>query len=161
MPQMEFADYVPQIVWLILTFLVLYGLMSKLALPRITDILESRQRRLDQDIEMTEKLRDEAKAALAEYDEAITSAKVEAEMIIVKARESIQNEREQRILELNRRMETLVAESDARIHEAMEQAIEGQVEAAIEPARAVTEKLTGLKISEDQARISLEKVRGL
>ena len=45
MPQMEFADYVPQIVWLVVAFATLYFLMAKLALPRITDILETRQRR--------------------------------------------------------------------------------------------------------------------
>ena len=138
MPQMEFADYVPQIVWLVLTFLVLYVLMAKLALPRITDIMESRQRRLDQDIEMAEKLRDEAKLALAEYDEAIISAKAEAELIVAEARENIQQESQQRILELNRRMETLVAESDARIQETMKRAVDEQLEAAIQSGRAVT-----------------------
>ena len=66
MPQMEFADYMPQVVWLVITFATLYVLMAKLALPRITDILETRQRHLEHDLELSEKLRDEAQTTLAE-----------------------------------------------------------------------------------------------
>ncbi|SVC88830.1 uncharacterized protein METZ01_LOCUS341684, partial [marine metagenome] len=80
-PQMEFADYFPQIAWSILAFATLYFLMAKLALPRITDILESRQRRLDQDLELAEKLRDEATAALAGYESLMAAAHAKTEII--------------------------------------------------------------------------------
>ena len=103
MPQMEFADYVPQIVWLVVAFATLYFLMSQLALPRITDILETRQRRLDHDLELTEKLRDEATAALAEYESAVAEARGKSELILAEARESIHSETRQRLDDLNAR----------------------------------------------------------
>ena len=113
MPQMEFADYMPQVVWLVITFATLYVLMAKLALPRITDILETRQRHLEHDLELSEKLRDEAQATLAEYDAAIVSARAETESLLAKARESIQTETQERIAELNGRLESEIRESDA------------------------------------------------
>ena len=159
MPQMEFADYMPQVVWLVITFATLYVLMAKLALPRITDILETRQRRLDHDLELSEKLRDEAQTTLAEYDAAIVSAMAETESLLAKARESIQTETQERIAELNGRLESEIRESDARIRHAMSQAMDELVVVAGNSARAAVERLAGIKVSDEQARVAVESVR--
>ena len=159
MPQMEFADYMPQVVWLVITFATLYVLMAKLALPRITDILETRQRRLDHDLELSEKLRDEAQTTLAEYDAAIVSARAETESLLAKARESIQTETQERIAELNGRLESEIRESDARIRHAMSQAMDELVVVAGNSARAAVERLAGIKVSDEQARVAVESVR--
>lgn len=159
MPQMEFADYMPQVVWLVITFATLYLLMAKLALPRITDILETRQRRLDHDLELSEKLRDEAQATLAEYDAAIVSARAEAESLLAKARENIQTDTQERIAKLNVRLESEIRESDARIRHAMSQAMDELMIVAGNSARAAVERLAGIKVSDEQAKVAVELVR--
>ena len=159
MPQMEFADYVPQIVWLVVAFATLYFLMSQLALPRITDILETRQRRLDHDLELTEKLRDEATAALAEYESAVAEARGKSELILAEARESIHSETRQRLDDLNARLEGEIAESEARIRNIMSQAMGELAVAASDAARAATERLIGFEVSEERARDAIDTVR--
>ena len=159
MPQMEFADYMPQVVWLVITFATLYVLMAKLALPRITDILETRQRHLEHDLELSEKLRDEAQTTLAEYDAAIVSARAETESLLAKARESIQTETQERIAELNGRLESEIRESDARIRHAMSQAMDELMIVAGNAARAAVERLAGIKVSDEQAKVAVELVR--
>ena len=159
MPQMEFADYMPQVVWLVITFATLYVLMAKLALPRITDILETRQRHLEHDLELSEKLRDEAQTTLAEYDAAIVSARAETESLLAKARESIQTETQERIAELNGRLESEIRESDARIRHAMSQAMDELMIVAGNSARAAVERLAGIKVSDEQAKVAVELVR--
>ena len=159
MPQMEFADYMPQVVWLVITFATLYLLMAKLALPRITDILETRQRRLDHDLELSEKLRDEAQETLAEYDAAIVSARAEAESLLVKVRENIQTDTQERIAELNVRLESEIRESDARIRHAMSQAMDELMIVAGNSARAAVERLAGINVSDEQAKVAVELVR--
>ena len=159
MPQMEFADYVPQIVWLVITFATLYFLMAKLALPRITDILETRQRRLDHDLELTETLRDEATAALAEYESAIAAARGESELILAEAREGIQSEARQQLDDLNVRLEGEIAESEARIGNIMAQAMGELAVAASDAARTATERLIGFEVSEERARDAVDTVR--
>ena len=159
MPQMEFADYVPQIVWLVITFATLYFLMAKLALPRITDILETRQRRLDHDLELTETLRDDATAALAEYESAIAAARGESELILAEAHERIHSEARQKLDDLNARLEGEIAESEARIRNIMTQAMGELAVAASDAARAATEKLIGFEVSEERARDAVDTVR--
>ena len=159
MPQMEFTDYVPQIVWLVITFATLYFLMAKLALPRITDILETRQRRLDHDLELTETLRDEARAALAEYESAIAAARGESELILAEAHERIHSEARQQLDDLNARLEGEIAESEARIGNIMTQAMGELAVAASDAARTATERLIGFEVSEERARDAVDTVR--
>ena len=159
MPQMEFADYVPQIVWLVITFATLYFLMAKLALPRITDILETRQRRLDHDLELTETLRDDATAALAEYESAIAAARGESELILAEAHERIHSEARQQLDDLNARLEGEIAESEARIGNIMTQAVGELAVAASDAARTATERLIGFEVSEERARDAVDTVR--
>ena len=159
MPQMEFADYVPQIVWLVITFATLYFLMAKFALPRITDILETRQRRLDHDLELTETLRDDATAALAEYESAIAAARGESELILAEAHERIHSEARQQLDDLNARLEGEIAESEARIGNIMTQAMGELAVAASDAARTATERLIGFEVSEERARDAVDTVR--
>ena len=159
MPQMEFADYVPQIVWLVITFATLYFLMAKFALPRITDILETRQRRLDHDLELTETLRDDATAALAEYESAIAAARGESELILAEAHERIHSEARQQLDDLNARLEGEIAESEARIGNIMTQAMGELAVAASDAARTATERLIGFEVSEERARDAVDAVR--
>ena len=159
MPQMEFADYVPQIVWLVITFATLYFLMAKLALPRITDILETRQRRLDHDLELTETLRDDATAALAEYESAIAAARGESELILAEAHERIHSEARQQLDDLNARLEGEIAESEARIGNIMAQAMGELAVAASDAARTATERLIGFEVSEERARDAVDTIR--
>ena len=159
MPQMEFADYFPQIAWSIFAFATLYFLMARLALPRITDILESRQRRLDQDLELAEKLRDEATAALAGYESLMAAAHAKTEIILSEARETLQCETAQRLDALKAQLESKVTESERRIQNTMAQAVDEVVVAASVSARSGVKKLIGFEASEEQARAAVDAVR--
>ena len=159
MPQMEFADYFPQIAWSIFAFATLYFLMAKLALPRITDILESRQRQLDQDLELAEKLRDEATVALAGYESLMAAAHAKTEIILSEARETLQRETAQRLGVLKAQLESKVTESERRIQNTMAQAVDEVVVAASVSARSGVKKLIGFEVSEEQARAAVDAVR--
>ena len=117
MPQMEFADYVPQVIWLIICFGCLYFLMSRFALPRVGEILENRERKLQHDMESAEELRNEAVAVLSDYKAAVREATVRAETIISEARELAQTEARQRVAELSSRIEEQSSMNDERLRE--------------------------------------------
>ena len=79
MPQLVFTDYGPQVVWLVITFVALYVLLSKLVLPSIARTLGERDQRLQGDIERAEKLRAEAETTLAAYRKTIGEARAAAQ----------------------------------------------------------------------------------
>jgi len=79
MPQLEFADFPPQLVWLAITFVILLILMSKVALPRVTGTIEQRDVRIKGDIDRAERVKVEADAALATYQKTMADARAKAQ----------------------------------------------------------------------------------
>ncbi len=83
MPQIDQIDtYLSQIIWLVITFAVLYVVMWKTALPRVADVLQERQERIDNDLERAEKLKTEAEAVLEAYEATAAKAQAEAQAIL-------------------------------------------------------------------------------
>ena len=86
MPQLNPEFWVSQIFWLILTFGIMYLVLSKLILPKISNNLESRKSQILENIEAAEKQREDSDAKLKEYDEIIYKSKLEANGIFNQAR---------------------------------------------------------------------------
>jgi F-type H+-transporting ATPase subunit b len=78
MPQLDITAFSPQIIWLIITFLLLYVLMAKVALPRIGNILEQRQARIDDNLDMAQSLKNESNIDAESYDHTIAEAREQA-----------------------------------------------------------------------------------
>ena len=87
MPQLNPEFWVSQIFWLTLTFGILYIVLSKLILPKISANLELRKSQIQENIEAAEKQRESSEAKLKEYDEIILKSKLEAKNIFKDARE--------------------------------------------------------------------------
>ena len=66
MPQMEFADYAPQVVWLVITFAVFYFLMARFAIPGVERVLTAREDRIQGDLNRAQALGQQAVAARVE-----------------------------------------------------------------------------------------------
>ena len=89
---MILTDYPPQIVWLIVAFVLLYFLMTKVALPRISNIFEKREKRISKNIQEAEKLKKDAEKASVQYIKVINDAKTDAANILKDATKKISNE---------------------------------------------------------------------
>ena len=78
MPQLDLSTYASQAFWMILSFSVLWILLSVFVTPKITDILEQRKRKMDDYIRKAEKLNQQAKLSLEKYEKALNDAKIKA-----------------------------------------------------------------------------------
>ncbi len=82
MPQLDFTTWGNQIFWLIVTLVVIYLILSKIALPRVGSVLADRAGTIANDIAMAEELKQKAKNAEAAYEKALADARAEAQNII-------------------------------------------------------------------------------
>jgi len=87
MPQLNPEFWISQIFWLTLTFGILYVVLSKLILPKISANLELRKSQIQENIEAAEKQRESSETKLKEYEEIILKSKLEAKNIFKDARE--------------------------------------------------------------------------
>ena len=89
MPQLNPEFWISQIFWLTLTFGILYIVLSKLILPKISKNLELRKSQIQENIEAAEKQRKSSESKLKEYDKIILKSKLEAKNIFKDARDKV------------------------------------------------------------------------
>lgn len=78
MPQLDLSTFASQAFWMVLSFCLLWILLSIFVTPKIADVLEQRKRKIDDYIRKAEKLNQQAKASLAKYEQALNEAKQKA-----------------------------------------------------------------------------------
>jgi F-type H+-transporting ATPase subunit b len=159
-PQLDVSTFSSQIFWLIICFGTLYWLLSRRALPRVSEILEARQDRIAADLDQAQRLRREAEAALATYEKAMGQAHDEAQALLAEVQNRLQAEAAGRQAELDRQLAGQLAEAEARIASARERALAEMEVAAIGAAQAAAARLAGVEVSPDAAQSALRSVIG-
>jgi len=143
MPQFDPSTFGPQLFWLLVTFVTLYLLMSRLVLPRITDILGQREDRIDGNLRRAESLKEEADQVLAAYQKAIADARHQAQAALAQAAAEITAGATKREAEFAKKMADQTAAAEARIRASKVQALAEVRGIAAEVAALMTGKLTG------------------
>lgn len=150
MPQFDPSVWPPQLVWLVITFVVLYFLMKKLALPRIGEVLEEREFRINESLRRAENLRRDAEDAVAEYEKMMADARANAQEKVREAKEAAAAEAAAQHAALGEKLAADIAAAEARIHQARAQAVASLREVAVSVAGAAAEKLLGVPTPSDE-----------
>ena len=158
MPQFDPTYFAPQIVWLVITFLTLYLLMSKLILPRITGILSQREDRIDGNLQRAEALKEEAAQVLAAYQKAIADARAQAQAALARAGADIAAQSAAREAEFGKKMASQTAAAEASIRAAKTQALADVRGIAGEVAALMAGKLTGAPVDAGAAANAVDGV---
>lgn len=156
LPQLDPSTYAPQVIWLAITFAVLYVLMAKVALPRIGHVLEERRHKIDQNLEKAESLKVDAEAAAAAYEGAMADARARAGEVLGDVREGAARETAERQAELGARLHADIQEAEAGIAEARDKAVAGIRDLAAEVAHSAAEKLAGETVDAGAVRSAVD-----
>jgi len=150
MPQFDPTFFAPQLFWLLVMFVVLYVLMSVLAMPKIGAVLEERQRKIDDNLDKAAQLKAEADIAIAAYEKALAESRAQAQQILRTSAEALAKQSEAKQKELGEKLAAQIKAGEARINAAKDQALAHVREVAVDVAKTATQKLTGLTVEDDQ-----------
>ncbi len=146
MPQLEFATYAPQLIWLAISFLTLYLVMSRIALPRIGAVIEQRSDKIADDLDSAAEYKKDAEKALAAYEQALAEARRHAHDITAANRDRVKSETDAKRAEADARLAARLAEAEARIQETKNIALGNVRGIAVEAAEAIVSKFIGRSV---------------
>jgi F-type H+-transporting ATPase subunit b len=147
MPQLNPEFWVSQIFWLTLTFGILYIVLSKAILPKISSNLELRKSQIQENIEAAEKQRIESDTKLKEYDDLILKSKIKAKNIYKDAREKVIKDINLKKEVLDRQIDEEIKKAEKEIEVLKKNAPEKINKIAIETSSELIKKLIGAEIN--------------
>jgi F-type H+-transporting ATPase subunit b len=147
MPQLNPEFWISQIFWLTLTFGILYIILSKLILPKISDNLESRKSQILENIEAAEKQRENSEEKFKEYDEVILRGKLEAKNIFYQAREKALKNINSKKEVLDKQIDDEIVKAEQEIKVFQSGAKDKINKIAIETSSELIQKLIGAEVN--------------
>lgn len=117
LPQLDFATFPNQIFWLVVTLVVLFWIISRIAIPRISAVLADRQGAITGDLMAAEEFKRRARDAEAAYDRALAEARGEANKIVAANKAEIQRELDGAIAHADAEIAARASESERRIRD--------------------------------------------
>lgn len=142
-PPFAKETFASQIVWLVITFVALYLLISRIAVPRIGGIIEERAKRIEGDFAQAQRAKEESEAALAAYEKALADARNRAQAIGTDIRDKLHAQSEERRKELEAKLGAQLADAEKSIAATKSAAMANVRGIAVDAASAIVERLVG------------------
>ena len=142
-PPFQSDTFASQLVWLAIAFVLLYVLMSKLALPRVGALIEGRRKHIDGDIAEAGRLKTQSDDAAAAYEKALADARGRAQGIANETRDRQSAEADARRKTLEDQLNVKLADAEKTIAATKQTAMSSVRGIAEDAARAIVERLTG------------------
>jgi F-type H+-transporting ATPase subunit b len=143
MPQLDFSTFGNQVFWLVVTLVVIYLILSRVALPRIAGVLAERSGTISNDLAAAEELKAKAVAAEEAYNKALADARAEAAKIVATTKADMKAELDAAIAKADAEISQKTAESEKVISEIRATALESVEEVAKNTATALVAALGG------------------
>jgi F-type H+-transporting ATPase subunit b len=150
-PPFDPATFSTQLIWLAFSFLVLYVVLSRMALPRIGTILEDRKARIDGDLAAADTSRQKTDAAIAAYEAALAEARQKSHALAEETRTRIKADITAKRSAVEADLSQKVAAAEASIQASKLEALGHVGEIAADTVQALVSQLAGA-VSADEAR---------
>jgi len=143
MPQLDFSTFGNQIFWLMVTLVVIYFVLSRIALPRIGAVLAERQGTITNDIAKADELKQRAVEAEAAYNQALADARMEAGNIVTAAKADIQKDLDKAVAKADAEIAAKAAEGEKAIAEIRKGAVAAVKAVAKDTAKEIVSAMGG------------------
>lgn len=158
-PPFDPSNYPSQLLWLAITFGLFYLFLKKVIVPRIGGILEVRRDRIAQDLDQAARMKEDADAAVAAYEQELAEARANANTIGQAARDSAKADAETERKKVEAELEGKLAEAEKRIGGIKSKAMSEVGNIAEDTATAIVQQLTGTKVDKPTVSAAVKAVR--
>jgi F-type H+-transporting ATPase subunit b len=157
-PPFDSTTFASQLFWLALAFVALYLLMSRIALPRIGSILDSRRQRIEGDLAEAQRFKDASDAAISAHEKALAEARGRAQALANETRAKAAAAAAARRKEVDAKLQARIAEAEKVIAATRSAAMTKVHSIAGEAAGAIVERLSGTKPASEEVSQAVSNV---
>jgi F-type H+-transporting ATPase subunit b len=143
-PPFQKDTFASQLVSLVIAFVALYLIVSRIALPRVGSLLDERQNKIEGDLAEAQKLKDASDSALKSYESELAAARSRAQAISAETREKLNATAEAERKTLEQRLSVKLADAEKTIASTRETAMSNVRGIAADAAAAIVQRLTGV-----------------
>ena len=143
-PPFQKDTFASQLVSLVIAFVALYLIVSRIALPRVGSLLDERQNKIEGDLAQAQKLKDASDDALKAYESELAAARSRAQAISAETREKLNAASEAERKTLEQRLSVKLADAEKTIASTRETAMSNVRGIAADAAAAIVQRLTGV-----------------
>jgi F-type H+-transporting ATPase subunit b len=143
-PPFEPNTFASQLVSLVIAFVALYLIVSRIALPRVGSVIDARQNAIEGDLAEAQKLKDASDAALKAYEAELAAARSRAQAIGAETREKLNAASEAERKTLEEQLSVKLAQAEKTIAATREGAMSNVRGIAADAASAIVQRLTGV-----------------
>ena len=154
-PPLDPGTFAPQLIWLALTFGLLYLVLKRVVLPRVGEVIEERSDRIKRDLAQAEKLKADTEKALANYEQALGDARAKAGAIAKTMRDKLTAEVDKERTKVEAQIAAKLAEAESRIAETKSKALASVGDIASEVAGVIVTRLIGKEVTKDEVKRAL------
>ena len=137
-PPFESSTFASQLVSLVIAFVALYLIVSRIALPRVESVIDARQNAIEGDLAAAQKLKDESDAALKAYETELASARSRPQNVGNETREKLNAAAEAERKTLEDQLTTKLAAAE---NIALPRQLVGKIEFGLRRSGAVERRL--------------------
>ena len=160
MPQLDISTWPPQLFWLAVTFLALYFVISRVAIPRTGGVIALRKSTVDGDLAKAKNLKDETENAVRSYEAALAEARAKAHAIAQENRNALNAEIEAERAKLDAALGAKIATAENKVAASRDKALAEIADMAAEIAGEIVTQLTGAKVTKAEATAAVSKTTG-
>ena len=142
-PPFNKETFASQLVWFVVFFVMLYVIISRLAIPRIGGIIEARRQHVEGDLSEANRLKEQSDSALQAYEKSLADARNRAQALANETRDTLNAQAEEARKKLEAELNLKLGEAEKTIAATKTAAMSNVHGIAVETAAAIVQRLIG------------------
>jgi F-type H+-transporting ATPase subunit b len=151
MPQFDISAWPPQLIWLAITFIALYIVVSRLAIPRVGGIIHERRAVIEGDLGKAQQFKEASEQAVAAYEKELAEARARAHAIAQETRDRLSAETDKERANLDAELNSKIAAAEKQVTDARDRALASAEDLAAEVVVDIVNELADARVSKADA----------
>ena len=155
MPQLNPEFYTSQLFWLVVTFSFLLVFLWRISLPRISLVLEKRESKISNDLEIAKQSQTEAEEIQNQIDQQLYKARKQSNILIKESSINLQNKASEELSKLDSELSKKIDESTTIIENKMKESLKQIHEQIQDITKLTLSKISSIPVNDQEIKESV------